>query len=152
MNGRPSAKMKIMNNKEVLMNKCFFPVIIGIFLFVSGQSFAGGTIPNLVGKWQGKATMHGKIHGFESLPSMTFIIEEQKGRIFKGRKEWKSRGKEYSEGFSGLINKDNKQLCLAEHQGGIDIGEITSRDQIILYYLKDGRNASAAIYELKRIK
>lgn len=152
MNGKPCVKLKKMNNKEFSMKKYFSPLIIGIFLFVSSQSFAGGAIPNLVGKWQGKATMHGKIHGFELLPSMTFIVEEQEGRIFKGRKEWKSRGKEYAEGFSGLINKDNKQLFLAEHQGGIDIGEITSRDQIILYYLKDGRNASAAIYELKRLK
>lgn len=134
------------------MKKYFFFLIVGIFLSISHQSFAGGSIPNLVGKWQGKATMHGKIHGFESLPSMTFIVEEQKGRIFKGRKEWMVRGKEYVEGFSGLVTMDNTQLYLAEHQGGIDIGEITTRDQIILYYLKEGRNASVAIYELKRLK
>ena len=45
-----------------------------------------------------------------------------------------------------------KQLYLVEHQGGIDFGEITDRDKIILYYLEDGSDANAAIYELKRVK
>jgi hypothetical protein len=127
-------------------------LIIGIFLCVNSLSFAGGFMPNLVGKWKGKAAIHGKVRGFELLPSITFTVEEQKGRIFKGHKEWKTNGKEYSEGFSGLIDKDNKQLYLVEHQGGIDFGEITDRDKIILYYLEDGSDANAAIYELKRVK
>ena len=147
----PGKKEK-MNNKEIIMKKYFFLLMIGIFLFVSSQSFAGGAIPNLVGKWKGKAAIHGKVRGFELLSGITFIVEEQKGRIFKGHKEWKAKGKEYSEDFSGLIDKDNKQLYLVEHQGGIDFGEITDRDKIILYYLEDGSDANAAIYELKRFK
>ncbi|MEN6318481.1 MAG: hypothetical protein ABFD82_06960 [Syntrophaceae bacterium] len=141
-----------MNNTELTMKKYFLFLLVGIFLLISHQSFAGGSIPNLVGKWHGKATMCGKLHGFESLQNITFIIVEQKGRFVKGRKEWNARGKEYAEGFSGLISMDNKQLYIAEYEGGICIGEIISREQIILYYLKDGRGASVAIYELMRLK
>jgi hypothetical protein len=141
-----------MNNTELIMKRYFFFLIIVIFLLISHHSFAGTSIPNMIGTWQGKATMHGKMHGFESLQSITFIIEDQKGRVFKGRKEWMVKGKKYVEGFSGLISADNSKLYLAEHQGGTDIGEIITRDQIVLYYMKDGRNASTAFYELKRSK
>jgi hypothetical protein len=141
-----------MNSTDLIIKR-YFPLLIGgIFLLISHHSFAGGSIPNLIGTWQGKATSHSKVHGFEILSGITFIIEDQKGRVFKGRKEWMVKGKKYVEGFSGLISVDNSKLYLAEHQGGTDIGEIITRDQIVLYYMKDGRNASTAFYELKRSK
>ena len=55
------------------------------------------------------------------------------------------------ESFAGAVGMDNETLYIAEFDGGYALATLTSKNDIELIYLKDGKNSSIAIDELHRI-
>jgi len=134
-------------------------ILIFVFLFgllvslASSIAWAGDKIPNLVGHWHGRASIHDKKKGFrKGEEPVKFIIEKQKGRVFSGKKIYVANKKEITEHFSGVISIDNKKVYIAEHIDGLIIGDIVSKNKMAIYYIEDGEDAIVIINVLNRVK
>lgn len=128
-------------------------ILVAVLITLTKASATEG-VPNLVGTWTGLYKMHHKTVGFTE-NRLTYVIEEQRGRIFKGYKTLtllhdKSKRKE---GFSGVIKKDNKIFYIADHIEGVEFGEIDSPNKLTIYYIEPGGEISkAGVLELTREK
>ncbi|MCD4783286.1 MAG: hypothetical protein K8T10_05560 [Candidatus Eremiobacteraeota bacterium] len=134
-----------------------FLVVIFLLAFVltiaASAVSAMEKVPNLVGHWHGKSMMHFKKDGFKKAKEpLKFIVKKQEGRVFTGTKIWISNGKEMSENFSGVVAITNKKIYIAEHEDGLVIGDIVSKNKIVIYYIEDGENSKVIITELDRVK
>lgn len=96
--------------------------------------------------------MHHKQLGFTE-NKLTYVVEEQRGRIFKGYKTLtmlhdQSKRKE---GLAGVITKDSKAFYLTDHIGGLEFSKIDSGDKLTIYCIESGGEISkAGILELTK--
>lgn len=134
-------------------------ILVALLMAVTGVVMAGekekatDNVPNLVGHWHGKSMMHTKKDGFKKGQVVSkFIVEKQEGRVFSGKKIWVSNGTEMTENFSGVVTICNKKIYLAEHEDGMVIGDIISKDKIVIYYMESGPEAKVIMTELDRVK
>lgn len=126
--------------------------VLVAFLLTSTVGLAADSVPNLVGTWAGKVTMHHKQAGFTE-NKVEYVIDEQRGSIFKGYKTLTliHNKSKWKEGFAGVIKKDNKTFYIADHIDGIEFGEIDSPKELTIYHIDAGGEISkAGIVELKK--
>jgi hypothetical protein len=117
-------------------------------------------IPDLVGNWTGSYEGYEKDAGYVNVNetgALIMIISEQIGRVFTGNFTINVSSpdmalEQRTEGFSGIIARDNKTLYLSEYDTGYDIGTIISNDTIEFDYLENGENAGAYIDTFHRTK
>jgi len=106
--------------------------------------------PNLVGTWEGSTVSHHKDRGHVQSAQYTFVIQEQKGRIFTGYKAWNLLGVDTTEAFSGVISRDGKKFYTAEHDDGFGFGDIISGTQIEVIYLESLNKPKVVLKMLKK--
>ena len=132
-------------------------VLVGVLALCAGSALAQDAIPNLKGTWNVAASeFHVKGKGLLGEGAIgVWKFEEQKGRIFHGVVEWDVKGKSHkgSDGFSGVIAKDNKTLYIAGHSEGLRIGNIDGPDSMTMYFIiPGGAEPRAGFAELERVK
>ena len=126
-------------------------IAVVVLCFTAGMSLADD-IPNVVGTWVGKATIYHRESGFTE-NDLTYIIEEQRGRIFKGYKilTLLHNKEKRIEPFAGVITKDNRTFYIADFIDGMEQGHIDEGDSLTLYYIEPATAiAKAGIIELTR--
>ena len=129
----------------------FVGIAVAVFCFTAGMSFSDD-IPNLVGTWVGKGTMYHRELGFTE-NDLTYVIEEQRGRIFKGYKSLTllHNKEKRIEPFAGVITKDNTTFYISDFIDGMEQGHIEAGDRLTLYYIEPATAiAKAGIIELTR--
>lgn len=134
--------------------------VIGlIVLAVLGTSLTladSGSVPTLTGNWTGTSVGHENQSGYWDSQKYHLLlsISEQRERVFNGSLTFLSEGteKDYTKGISGVIGPDMKTVYMAEYDKGIDMGQLTDPDTLEIIYLKDGKDAIAAIDTFTRVQ
>jgi hypothetical protein len=110
-------------------------------------------IPDLTGTWAGSMSGYDEGIGFTDYANetMTFIVTDQKDRIFSGRLVFTYNGTQESVGVAGVISRDGRSLTMTEKDNGYTFGQILPDNEIELTYLHDTTPYSAAIDTLKRV-
>ena len=133
--------------------------IICLLVFSGSFVCAESNIPNLVGKWKvvadGGVLIKGDKVSEETHRETSFsklvaevVVEEQKGRVFKGY----FKTKKAKEKIVGVIGFDNKTLYHVDHDGFV-LGKLVTPDKVELVYLHAKPSDSvAAIATWERIK
>jgi hypothetical protein len=110
-------------------------------------------IPDLTGTWAGPMKGYDEGVGFSnySNETMTFIVTDQKDRIFSGRLVFTYNGTQESVGVVGVISRDGRSFTMTEKDNGYTFGQILPNNEIELTYLHDTTPYSAAIDTLRRV-
>lgn len=110
------------------------------------------SVPDLIGNWTGTSTGHHADIGYIGSGTFeyTFIVTDQKDRIFNGTlvEEGINGHNEYQ--YSGIIGPDMKKLYLAEHGTGLDVGYLLSDNEMELILLVPEERSIAELCTLKR--
>ena len=111
-------------------------------------------VPDLTGTWAGPMKGYDEGIGFSnySHETMSFIVTDQKDRIFSGLLVFTINGTEESVGVAGVISRDGRSFAMTEKDNGYTFGQILPDNVIELTYLHDAAPYSAAIDTLKRVQ
>ncbi len=109
-------------------------------------------IPDITGTWNGTTYGYTQGIGFSDYGNGTIsmIVEEQHGRVFSGRFDFKFGNMKSSDAMSGIISADGKTLSLVEENNGYTFGTILG-NEIELTYLSNNKPFSTDIDTLKRV-
>jgi hypothetical protein len=110
-------------------------------------------IPDLTGTWAGPMKGYDEGIGFSnySNETMTFVVTDQKDRIFSGRLVFTYNGTQESVGVAGVISRDGRSFTMTEKDNGYTFGQILPDNEIELTYLHDTTPYSVAIDTLRRV-
>lgn len=100
-------------------------------------------IPSLVSTWKGKADGVSMERGYMN-DDVTVVIEEQRGRSFKGKVTYPVRGGTKSEPLLGTIAPDGRTVYLAGDDG-VHLGSIPSAGVLDLCYLEASEDDAMAV-------
>jgi hypothetical protein len=134
------------------MRKIIVPVLLACFCAAATLVWAENGLPNLVGVWTCKTTLHRQSKGFLT-GSWKWVVDEQKGHVFHGTLDFtNSDGSVGSVTFSGVISMNDRKVYVIYAGDKISFGDITSKDKLIMHTLSGGKEHTAAFCVLTRQK
>lgn len=128
-------------------------VLLVFFMWSSGVYADALTVPDLVGNWTGTSVGHYADKGYVDANTFeyTFVVTEQKDRVFNGTllEEGINGHKEYP--YSGIIGPDMKKLYIAEYGTGLDVGYLLSDTEMELILLVPEEKGLAELCVLTKV-
>ncbi|MDD3626608.1 MAG: hypothetical protein PHV06_04750 [bacterium] len=123
-------------------------VVLSVALFFAGTK-EKNEVPNLIGIWTNQDSecvvvgdlQHHEdtsVHTFSSL-SFTFVIKEQRGRVFYGTRTTTK----HTESVVGYIGPNNDTVHFADHDGYFE-GVINADGSMTIGYLEAGEDSQVA--------
>jgi hypothetical protein len=113
---------------------------LALLLSCAGPSLAESEVPNLVGKWSGKAEgaliLKGeapskRVHATDAFFALTYSLDftEQQGRLVRGTRT----SARYTEQVVCVIDYDNESIRCTDEDGVLD-GELENNNEITYHY------------------
>jgi hypothetical protein len=134
------------------MRKILILALVVCFCAAASLARAANEVPNLVGIWTCKTTLHRQSKGFLT-GSWKWVVDEQKDHVFHGTLDYSaSDGKVGSVSFSGVISPSNHKVYVIYEGDKISFGDITSKNKLVMHTLSGGKEHTAAFCILTRQK
>ena len=113
---------------------------LALLMSCAGSSLAESDVPNLVGKWAGKAEgaliLKGaapsqRVHATDALFALTYSLDftEQQGRLVRGTRT----SERYTEKVVCAIDYDNESIRCTDEDGMLD-GKLVNTNEITYHY------------------
>lgn len=108
-------------------------------------------IPDLKGKWHGRAFLYADTKGFA--PSNRIIniaVIKQSGHDFRGNIEINDKGIMRQFEFFGFLDKQKRYICIVTPGGDINIGYLITKNIMKVHLRSFGGNSEIAVYRLTK--
>jgi len=132
------------------MKKFLILALVACFCSVATLAWAEKGIPNLVGIWTCKTTLHHQSKGFLT-GSWKWVVDEQKDHVFHGTLDFTaSDGNVGSVSFSGVISPGNHKIYVIYEGDKISFGDLTAKNKLVMHTLSGGKEHTAGFCILTR--
>jgi hypothetical protein len=120
-------------------------VVVAGFCLTFGAAANAADVPELAGTWNGVGPSVSNEEGWETERSASITIDEQRGRVFRGKVHYEGGEEE----FVGIIQADGKSILISNDDGRDDV-TLTGPDEMELCYVQGGDDAIATCMLMKR--
>jgi hypothetical protein len=134
------------------MRKILVIALVACLCAAATLAWAEKAVPNLVGIWTCKTTLHRQSKGFLT-GSWKWVVDEQKDHVFHGTLDFTtSDGNVGSTTFSGVISPENNKIYVIYEGDKISFGDIIAKNKLVMHTLSGGKEHTAGFCVLTRPK